>query len=135
MLSQIGINTGDYREGGKLFIDEAKLTAALTEKPDEVMQLFAVRSDAGNGVGVRVYDKLNDIVRNLSAQAGSPTSSVDNSTMTKKLRRMESEITRWQDRLTNIEDRYWRQFTAMEKALSQMNSQSAWMQQNLFGGM
>ncbi|MFC4711681.1 flagellar filament capping protein FliD [Planococcus dechangensis] len=135
MLSQIGINTGDYREGGKLFIDEAKLSAALTEKPDEVMQLFTVRNDAGNGVGARVYDKLNDIVRSLSAQAGSPTSSVDNSTMTKKLRRMESEITRWQTRLTGIEDRYWSQFTAMEKALSKMNSQSAWMQQNLFGGM
>ncbi|MFK8795497.1 flagellar filament capping protein FliD [Planococcus plakortidis] len=135
LLSQIGINTGDYREGGKLFIDEAKLSAALTEKPDEVMNLFTVRSADGDGVGARVYDKLNDIVKNLSTQAGSPASSVDNSTMTKKLRRMESEITRWQDRLTNIEDRYWRQFTAMEKALSQMNSQSAWMQQNMFGGM
>lgn len=135
LLSQIGINTGSYTEGGKLFIEEAKLTAALSNKPDEVMALFTHRSDAGNGIGVQVYDKLNDIVRNLSAQAGSPTSSVDNSTISKKLRQMDSEITRWQDRLSKIEDRYWKQFTAMEKALSQMNSQSMWMQQNMFGGM
>jgi len=135
LLSQIGINTGDYREGGKLFIDEDKLRTALSEKPDEVMNLFTVRSEAGDGIGARVYDKLNDIVKNLSAQAGSPASAVDNSTMSKKLRRMETEITRWQDRLTSIEDRYWSQFTAMEKALSKMNSQSAWMQQNMFGGM
>lgn len=135
LLSQIGINTGDYREGGKLFIDEDKLRTALSEKPDEVMNLFTVRGEAGDGIGARVYDKLNDIVKNLSTQAGSPASAVDNSTMSKKLRRMETEITRWQDRLTSIEDRYWSQFTAMEKALSKMNSQSAWMQQNMFGGM
>ncbi len=135
LLSQIGINTGDYREGGKLFIDEDKLRTALSEKPDEVMNLFTVRSAAGDGIGARVYDKLNDIVKNLSTQAGSPASAVDNSTMSKKMRRMETEITRWQDRLTSIEDRYWSQFTAMEKALSKMNSQSAWMQQNMFGGM
>ncbi|WP_269078948.1 flagellar filament capping protein FliD [Planococcus halocryophilus] len=47
---------------------------------------------------------------------------------------MDTEISRWQDRLTSIEDRYWKQFTAMEKALSKMNSQSTWMQQSLFGG-
>lgn len=135
LLSQIGISTGDYREGGKLFIDEDKLRTALSEKPDEVMNLFTVRSEAGDGIGARVYDKLNDIVKNLSTQAGSLASAVDNSTMSKKLRRMETEITRWQDRLTSIEDRYWSQFTAMEKALSKMNSQSAWMQQNMFGGM
>ncbi|MFP3324096.1 flagellar filament capping protein FliD [Planococcus sp. SIMBA_160] len=135
MLSQIGINTGDYQDGGKLFIDEDKLKAALTEKPDEVMNLFTVRSAAGDGIGARVYDTLNDVVKKLSTQAGSPASSVDNSTMSQKLRRMETEITRWQDRLTSIEDRYWSQFTAMEKALSKMNSQSAWMQQNMFGGM
>lgn len=135
VLSQIGISTGDYREGGKLFIDEDKLKTAFSEKPNEVMNLFTVRSEEGDGIGARVYDTLNNVVKKLSTQAGSTTSSFDNSTMSQKLRRMETEITRWQDRLTSIEDRYWSQFTAMEKALSKMNSQSAWMQQNMFGGM
>lgn len=133
-LSQIGINTGNYTEGGKLFIDEKKLSEALTNKPDEVMALFTTRDAAGNGVGARVYDTLNNIVKNLSEKAGSSSSSVDNSTLSKKIKQMNEEISRWQDRLTRVEDRYWKQFTAMEKALSQMNSQSAWMQQNLFGG-
>lgn len=133
-LSQIGINTGSYTEGGKLFIDEKKLSEALTNKPDEVMALFTTRDAAGNGVGARVYDTLNNIVKNLSEKAGSSSSSVDNSTLSKKIKQMNDEISRWQDRLTRVEDRYWKQFTAMEKALSQMNSQSAWMQQNLFGG-
>ncbi|WP_223642409.1 flagellar filament capping protein FliD [Planococcus sp. 4-30] len=133
-LSQIGINTGAYTEGGKLFIDETKLSEALKNKPDEVMALFTTRDAAGNGVGARVYDTLNNIVKNLSTKAGSSSSSVDNSTLSKKIRQMNDEISRWQDRLLRVEDRYWKQFTAMEKALSQMNSQSAWMQQNMFGG-
>ncbi|TWT04483.1 flagellar cap protein [Planococcus sp. CPCC 101016] len=134
LLSQIGINTGAYTEGGKLFIDEAKLSEALKNKPDEVMALFTTRDASGNGVGARVYDTLNNIVKNLSTKAGSSSSSVDNSTLSKKIRQMNDEISRWQDRLLRVEDRYWKQFTAMEKALSQMNSQSAWMQQNMFGG-
>ncbi|MEK6268695.1 MAG: flagellar filament capping protein FliD [Planococcus sp. (in: firmicutes)] len=133
-LSQIGINTGSYTEGGKLFIDDKKLTEALANKPEEVMALFTTRDAAGNGVGARVYDTLNDIVKKLSAKAGSSSSSVDNSTLSQKLKRMDTEISRWQDRLASIEDRYWKQFTAMEKALSKMNSQSTWMQQSLFGG-
>ena len=133
-LSQIGINTGSYTEGGKLFIDDKKLTEALAKKPEEVMALFTTRDAAGNGVGARVYDTLNAIVKNLSAKAGSSSSSVDNSTLSQKLKRMDTEISRWQDRLSRVEDRYWKQFTAMEKALSKMNSQSTWMQQSLFGG-
>ncbi|WP_394121086.1 flagellar filament capping protein FliD [Planococcus donghaensis] len=133
-LSQIGINTGSYTEGGKLFIDEKKLSEALTNKPDEVMALFTTRNAAGDGVGARVYDALGAVVKNLSAKAGSSQGSVDNSTLSKKIKQMNDEISRWQDRLTRVEDRYWKQFTAMEKALSQMNSQSTWMQQNMFGG-
>ena len=136
MLSQIGISTGDWSEGGKLFIKEDVLRAALTNKPDEVMQLFTFKDAAGNGLGVgdRVYKGFNEVVKSLSSQAGSPTSSVDNSIISKKIKQMNEEISNWQDRLTRLEDRYWKQFTAMEKALSQMNSQSAWMQQNMFGG-
>ena len=134
MLSQIGISTGDYKEGGKLFIDEEKLKDALMNKPDEVIQLFTNRT-GGLGIGERVYQELNSAVKNLSNRAGSPGSFIDNSTISKRLDQMTKEIDRWQDRLVKVEDRYWRQFSAMEKALNQMNQQSVWMQQNMFGGM
>ncbi|UJF27090.1 flagellar filament capping protein FliD [Planococcus sp. 107-1] len=132
MLSQIGINTGTWSEGGKLFIDEDKLKKALTDKPDQVMALFTNRVDDKNvGVGGRVYDALNNVVKKLSDKAGSPTSLVDNSQITKYIKQMDEEISRWQTRLEKIEDRYWKQFTAMEKAISQMNSQSSWISQSL----
>lgn len=132
MLSQIGINTGTWSEGGKLFIDEDKLKKALTDKPDQVMALFTNRVDDKNvGVGGRVYDALNNVVKKLSDKAGSPSSLVDNSQITKYIKQMDEEISRWQTRLEKIEDRYWKQFTAMEKAISQMNSQSSWISQSL----
>ncbi len=135
LLSQIGISTGSYTDGGKLFIDEDKLKDVLTKKPDEVMALFTNRIDGANvGVGGRVYETLNNTIKSLSDKAGSPSSLVDKSQISKTIKRMDDEISRWQDRLGRIEDRYWKQFTAMEKAISQMNSQSTWLQQTL-GGM
>lgn len=132
LLSQIGINTGTYTEGGKLFIDEAKLKDTLMKKPDEVMALFTNRvGDTNVGIGGRVYESLNKTIKSLSDKAGSPTSLVDNSQITKYIKRMDEEISRWQDKLGKIEDRYWKQFTAMEKAISQMNSQSTWISQSL----
>ncbi|MDD4049222.1 MAG: flagellar filament capping protein FliD, partial [Clostridia bacterium] len=35
--------------------------------------------------------------------------------------------------LDSVEDRYWRQFSAMEKALQKMNQQSSWLMQQLGG--
>lgn len=133
-LSQIGISTGSYTNGAKLFIDENKLSEALTKKPDEVMALFTNRA-GGFGVGERAYQELNSAIKNLSSRAGNPGSLIDNSSMAKRIKQMDTEINKWQDRLIRIEDRYWKQFTAMEKALNQMNQQSVWMQQNMFGGM
>ncbi len=134
MLSQIGISTGHYSEGGKLNIDEEKLKKMLAEKPDEVIDLFTKKTgDAG--IFERVYQELNTVMKDLSNRAGNSGSFVDQSSLTKKINQMNDDINKWQDRLIRVEDRYWKQFTAMEKALSQMNQQSSWMQQNMFGGM
>lgn len=133
-LSAIGITTGNFREGGKLNIDETKLRQALAEKPDEVMQLFTEKT-AGKGVAERVYSELNEGIRKLSAKAGAPTALNDNSSLTQRLKQMDTQIETWQSRLVGIEDRYWKQFSAMERAMNQMNQQSSWIQQNMMGGM
>jgi flagellar hook-associated protein 2 len=134
LLSQIGISTGHYSEGARLNIDEDKLKKALTDKPDEVMQLFTNKT-GGLGIGDRVYNELNSAIKNLGNRAGNPGSAIDNSFITKKIKQMNDDISKWQDRLTRVEDRYWNQFSAMEKAMNKMNQQSVWMQQNMFGGM
>jgi flagellar hook-associated protein 2 len=135
LLSEIGINTGDYSNGGKLFINETKLKQALQDRPDEVMNLFTKEDKIGSGIGERIYKVLQNTINRLGDRAGNPGTLVDNSTLSKRIREMNEDIADWQQRLVRVEDRYWKQFSAMEKALNQMNQQSMWMQQNMFGGM
>lgn len=53
-LSAIGITTGLYSEGGKLYIDEAKLRQALTEDPEAVSRLFTASGQDGiTGIAIR----------------------------------------------------------------------------------
>ncbi|MDD4146573.1 MAG: flagellar filament capping protein FliD, partial [Clostridia bacterium] len=49
--------------------------------------------------------------------------------------RLEQRIRTLNQYLSKRETRYWKQFTAMEKAVNQMNQQSAWMAQQFGGGM
>lgn len=141
ILSQIGIKTGNYRDGGKLFIDENKLKASLNEKPDEVMNLFTKKAtEEGNtsqmGLGMRTYEDINRAISNLRTKAGSSGMTVgDQSFLGKRLSRLDNQIFSREDRLLQVEDRYYRQFTAMEKAIAQMNQQSDFIMQSMFGDM
>jgi len=133
LLSQIGISTGNYLDGGKLTIDESKLTEALKKNPEEVIQLFTNKDSDNLGVMERVYKELNTTIKSLSDRAGSGSSLADNSTISKRIRQLSEEIADWQERLIKIENRYWSQFTAMEKAFNQLNQQSAYLL-SFFGG-
>jgi flagellar hook-associated protein 2 len=138
-LSEIGITTGSYSNGGKLFIDETKLRAALTNNPDEVMNLFTKQEEVtGNqsqmGVGQRVFEELNNSIDELKRKAGSSITLADQSVLGKNITRLDEQINRWEDRLFQVEERYYRQFTALERAISRLNQQSLFITQNLAGG-
>lgn len=141
-LSAIGITTGSYWEGGKLNINEDKLRKAIADNPEGVMALFTQTDGTQNepaahkGLAMRLYDDLNRGINRLSDHAGSTSgfSLVDNSYIGKELKRYDQRIKQMEDRLAQAEDRYWKKFTALEKAISQMNSQSAWLTQQFGGG-
>jgi flagellar hook-associated protein 2 len=136
-LSEIGITTGSYLEDGKLYINETKLKEAITQNGSKVMELFTKSSDSTvsttkfneSGLGQRLYDQIVSSMGKITDKAGSVASLTDNSILGKSIDRMDDEIDRWQDRLSQIEDRYWRQFTAMEQAMNKANSQSSWLAQ------
>ncbi|WP_202079333.1 flagellar filament capping protein FliD [Caldalkalibacillus salinus] len=137
-LSEIGITTGDYREGGRLHIDEGKLREALTDRPEEVMNLFTKNGDSSetSGLGRRLNEEINILNDRLTQKAGSQgITAGDQSTLGRNIDRIDNQMQRWENRLVEIEDRYWRQFTAMERAINQANAQSAWMTENMFGGV
>ncbi|MDD9271812.1 flagellar filament capping protein FliD [Paenibacillus sp. GCM10023248] len=138
-LSQIGISStnisgsvisGSYLENGKIYIDEDKLKKAIAEKPDEVMALFTANdglkdSDKGDGLARRLSDQADALFKNITAKAGI-TNSVDTSyLMGKTMKDMDKRIDAMTDKLEALETRYYNQFTAMEKYISQMQAQSS----------
>lgn len=134
-LASIGIKTtANYLEGGKLEIDEAKLKAALEEDPESVENLFRGNdSEAGKGIVHRLYDTVDASMKKLQEKAGRATSTNQQFTLGRELINVDKSIDRFEERLKMTENRYWRQFTAMEKAIQQANQQSMYLMQQ-FGG-
>ena len=135
-LYDLGIDTGDYTQKGKLFMDadgEAKLRAALESNPDEVAKLFTSEDGIGN--------KMNDILNGVaSTSSGSPGTLVQiagvkggaseaSSDYNQRLSEIEQKIKNLKNAYELEKNRYWSKFNAMEKLVSQMSSQSAWLSQ------
>lgn len=136
-LSAIGITTSsDYMsEGGKLYIDESKLREAIETDMNGVMDLFTKTADATDqkGLAQRLYDVVNNAIQTISSRAGSDAVSnlADQSYIGQRLKEIDANISDWENRLNQLEDRYYNQFTAMEQAINQMNAQSLWLSQQL----
>jgi flagellar hook-associated protein 2 len=135
-LASIGITTGSYYENGKLHIDEDALRKAIETDLDQVIRLFTNSSDEESEVGVatRVYRALDNAVDRITDTAGTSADLVDTSRIGKQIQVINDTISREEDRLQQVEERYWRQFTALERFIAQMNSQSAWLTSLLGGG-
>lgn len=153
-LFTIGISTGSYEENGKLIINETKLREAISNNPDLVMNIFSKESSIAyspdlspadratryneTGIVNRIYDILQDSVRitrnnnnqkgTLLEKAGMPGDVTDiSSLLYGEIHDYELRISDLTSRLTDKEEYYYRKFTAMERALSQMNNQSSWI--------
>src|SRR5690606_17101385 len=128
-LSQIGITTGSYAENGKLVINEEALRKAISEKPEEITALFTTndgneRSDSGDGFAVRLHEKATELIDRIKSIAGSSEMSDTEYEHGKKLREFDDRIFQMTRRMGDIEERYYKQFTAMEKYINQLNAQS-----------
>ncbi len=138
-LAHIGITTSFYGDRGKLVIDEAKLRSAIEQNPEGVAQIFTKRGESTEeqGIAQRLYSSLDAAIKQVTARAGSMTSPTlnDPSWIGRQIRDIDERIQRAEERLETIENRYWRQFAAMERAINLMNAQSMWLAQQMGGGM
>lgn len=136
VLSSIGITTtANYLDGGKLEVDEDKLKAALRDNPDDVYKLF-VNSSKGEEKGLihRFDDALDSVRGKIERQAGKASLTLDNYALGKQMKANNDRIADFERRMIQVEQRYWSQFTQMEKAIARLQDQS----NNLFsqfGGM
>src|SRR5699024_1844577 len=117
--------TKNYLDGGKLEIDEDKLKEALRENSDDVYKLFT-NSTQGEGRGLihRFDDTLDRTQANIEEKAGKDHHTLDNYSLGKRMKEINDRISDFESRMIRVEQRYWNQFTAMEKALSNLNQQS-----------
>ncbi|HHX02141.1 MAG TPA: flagellar filament capping protein FliD [Firmicutes bacterium] len=132
-LSKIGITTGGWYEYGKLHINETQLRKAVQNNPDEVIALFTNNgaTERSQGVVRRLNSVLTTGMNRLADTAGKTTSLYDTSTLSEKIRSYEEQIAVMEERMIQLEARYWKKFVAMERALQQMYAQSDWLYQQL----
>ena len=145
-LYEIGVTTSkNYNDGGTLVIDENKLRAALEKNPDQVAQIFIGKGKANDtetdpltgetktvdtrGIVQRLRESIDTFELNIEKKAGRSTMTDAQYSIGKSLTDTEKRISTWQDKLKDIEARYWKQFTAMEQAINKANQQSGMFMQ------
>lgn len=136
-LSDIGITTSkDYMDNGKLIIDEDKLRQVISEEPNKVYEVLGKSGDGENdsGLAARLRTAVDDTRKVITTRAGNAGAVNDTFTLGRTLKEMDNQIERFQTRMQQVENRYWKQFTAMEMAIQRANAQSAQLM-SAFGGM
>lgn len=138
-ISAIGIETGEYTENGKLYLkDEAKLRKAIEEDPQAIVDLFTANGngdddDSDVGIGERLYASLEQTMKSITQKVGTVATLHDDSLMGKQMRSLAERIDAGNRRVQQLEQRYYRQFIAMEQAIQRLNAQSSHLL-NTFGG-
>lgn len=125
-LSSIGIMTSsDYSEKGKLHIYGDKEDSTYADKTDKLRTLLESDPDFVTKLMTGVTDKLHEAMQNKMSAKKSISSALtfyNDLQMDSQKKEYEQSIKDWQTRLKSIEDKYYKQFTAMEKAMAQMQS-------------
>lgn len=116
-LAGVGIQLDRY---GKLTFDAATFSSAYAADPGAVAAKFT--SGTVNGFAARIQAVAKGASDPVN---GSLTTSINGRNST--IKRMQDSIADWDTRLALRQDTLTKQFTAMETALQQMNSQSSWL--------
>ncbi len=126
-LGAVGISID---RDGVMSFDSSKLNTALDEAPEDVMNLFRANKDDDGFDGV-----ANSLDRYLDQLIQSNTGVIPRRLdyYDKQVDRIDDDIESLERRLETTRERYISQFTAMEKAISNMQQQQSWMMSQLAG--
>lgn len=134
-LLELGITSSNYADRGKLTIDETKLRNVLNTRTDEVQHLMT----SSDGLIERFNKRLDTYIRSNFSNPGrlvslaglANTVSATKNNLNDRITSIDATVKRLQAMYETQRERYWKQFTSLEKAISQMNSQSSWLSQQL----
>ena len=117
-LAEIGIKTN---KSGVLELDSTRLDGVIASNFEAVSQLFA----SGNGLAAR----FDDVLKNYLSSDGALSSRVDG--VNKQIGGITDQRGKLNLRLTAIEARYRKQFTAMDALLGQLQGTGSFLTQQL----
>ena len=138
-LSTFGINTGNYFTTGEnerygLHIDgdpddsetsgnQDKLKAAIASDPDAVTNFFT-------NLTKNLYSKVTEFTK--SSESRSYGNFYDDKKMKSDITTLEKKVSDWDDYVKSVEDRYYKQFSKMDSAMTKLNSQQSYIS-SMFG--
>ena len=144
-LKAAGI-TVNYSNGlSTLSFDEKTLRDTLDSDPDRVKDIFSKSTDNGaatNGLVAAIKEPLEVFGGTTGAtkgtlveKAGSPLAptSIYSNYIQKQLDNLDTQIEKWQDKMSDQVDYYTTQFSKLEQLIAQMNSQSSSLAQMMGG--
>ncbi len=144
-LKAAGI-TVNYSNGlSTLSFNEKTLRDTLDSDPDRVKDIFTKSKDNGaatDGLVAAIKDPLEVFGGTTSAvkgtlveKAGSPLAptSIYQNYIQKQLDNLDTQIEKWQDKMSDQVDYYTTQFSKLEQLIAQMNSQSSSLAQMMGG--
>ncbi len=130
-LYDLGISlASDWKSNGKLVVDEDKLENAINTYGDKVTNFFV---DTDKGLAATLNNTIDKAISTKDKKLGylSSLAGIENTTTEKKnalydqISNMQTLINNLQTRYENEMERYWKQFTALETYMSNMQSQSS----------
>lgn len=136
-LSDIGITTGtvgssykDTMVGTLQVTDQEKLDQALRDNPNQIAELFNKDSTDRNKMGIarRLKDTLNEFTKSdgmLTKRVGRSGVASSNSEMDKQISLINTQISTQEERLKSREEALLKQFSALETALTNYQSQAS----------
>ncbi len=135
-LSNIGIDSSsEWKDYGKLTIDEDKLRSALQTDSAGVKELFT----GENGLATRLNKVCDKAASTSSAKPGALVSMAgvigkgteNDNEIKDRLDSIAEKLEKLNELYEQRKERYWNQFNAMETAIANSNAQSDWLASQL----
>lgn len=134
MMADIGlggvatsVEAAESARKGHITLDETKLREALRSNPDMVYQMFTADSASGNVDEMGLARRMNKLITDYTTDNVANTQYYANMNIARAKERYVDMV----NAMYTKEEQLWKRFTALETAMSNLNSQNTWLQQQL----
>jgi len=126
-LSSFGIGSSNYTEKGTLHIDGDSEDSLVSGKTNKLMDALENDPDtvasALTQMASNLYSSFTDSMKSSSLR--SALTMYNDKELANQITGYKQDISKFEKKLSEMENRYYKQFSAMEAAMSKMNSQSS----------